>query len=121
MASGLQLAMKFDVDSILTSNQTNMDQETSGKKVVSSGDLELSDISRCDEDEEEFDEYGDLSVTSSSAALNQADVELETDAKKSKSGGKKSGGKADGKRKHLVKPPYSYIALITMSILQSSK
>ena len=32
---------------------------------------------------------------------------------------KKSGG--DAKRKHLVKPPYSYIALITMSILQSSR
>lgn len=27
----------------------------------------------------------------------------------------------DAKRKHLVKPPYSYIALITMSILQSSR
>lgn len=27
----------------------------------------------------------------------------------------------DPKRKHLVKPPYSYIALITMSILQSSR
>ena len=31
------------------------------------------------------------------------------------------GKKGDTKRKHLVKPPYSYIALITMSILQSSK
>lgn len=27
----------------------------------------------------------------------------------------------DPKKKHLVKPPYSYIALITMSILQSSR
>ncbi len=34
---------------------------------------------------------------------------------------KSSKGKSDGKKKHLVKPPYSYIALITMSILQSSK
>lgn len=31
------------------------------------------------------------------------------------------GKKSDGKKKHLVKPPYSYIALITMSILQSNK
>ncbi len=27
----------------------------------------------------------------------------------------------NGKKKHMVKPPYSYIALITMSIMQSSK
>lgn len=41
-----------------------------------------------------------------------------------KMGMKQSKGKNknnDGKKKHLVKPPYSYIALITMSILQSSK
>lgn len=31
------------------------------------------------------------------------------------------GKNGDPKKKHLVKPPYSYIALITMSILQSSK
>jgi hypothetical protein len=40
-------------------------------------------------------------------------------SKKCMKGKKGSGG--DGKRKHLVKPPYSYIALITMSILQSSR
>ena len=49
---------------------------------------------------------------------------LEADAKSSSSSKKASssrGKKSEGKRKHLVKPPYSYIALITMSILQSSK
>jgi hypothetical protein len=34
---------------------------------------------------------------------------------------KKTEKNTNGKKKHLVKPPYSYIALITMSILQSSK
>jgi hypothetical protein len=34
---------------------------------------------------------------------------------------KKNTEKNIGKKKHMVKPPYSYIALITMSILQSSK
>ena len=123
--------MRFDVDSILRSNQeqtsANMDQDLKKKEEDAT---ELSDVSQ-DEEEEEFEEFvddhdrtGDLSMSMSdanSSAAQTADLD-QSDAKKAKSsGGKKSGGKADAKRKHLVKPPYSYIALITMSILQSSK
>lgn len=55
-------------------------------------------------------------MNKSSRIVNQPTVKVSTNIKKkSKS---KSG---DPKRKHLVKPPYSYIALITMSILQSSR
>ena len=84
------------------------------------------------DNEEEFDENlnsddGEIDENENGIEDNEEDdgdnEDEDEDVRKRNKIVKSTKGK-DGKkpkRKHLVKPPYSYIALITMSILQSSK
>ena len=104
---------------------------------------ETADLSEDDDEEDEEEEEEEGEVTSnnmnenSSIDIEDGDDEDEEEewARENKSSvkpqatkhkiekktTKKSGKKTETKKKHLVKPPYSYIALITMSILQSHK
>ena len=82
------------VDSVLFNTTSGADERRSG----SGSDVD-DDVTRRDVD-------NDLVETSSSSSLNG-----------DKTGSGNTGGTAA--RKSLVKPPYSYIALITMAILQS--
>lgn len=83
--------------------------------------VQSSDVSDCDESVDccsnDEDEDSDINVDSMDEQKKNEMGKDETNTlihqQTSSSGG---GG---GKKKHLVKPPYSYIALITMSILQS--
>lgn len=59
-------------------------------------------------------------INKSKVAMNQTGSKVESTIAIKKSAKYKSKS-SDPKKKHLVKPPYSYIALITMSILQSSR
>jgi len=128
--------MKFDVESLLNQSKPNEEpsavsattsnqNSTSHKKVVEANES-LGDT----EEELESDDY---KYNSSSDAEHMGEYEEEENAsfndsidhqeqqKQQRLSSKKTVKDKDKKKKHLVKPPYSYIALITMSILQSNR
>lgn len=131
--------MRFDVESLLNNNNNNNNTNniinSSAKPITqqedfdqksSSANTELED-SNLSDDDDSSNLHSSLNTSSCSEDLelegDEDSVDLnessKTEAKKPKTGKKSKA--SDGKKKHLVKPPYSYIALITMSILQSSK
>ncbi|XP_043556093.1 forkhead box protein D3 [Chiloscyllium plagiosum] len=68
---------------------------------------------------EELEEIGTREVAESPPAICQASSEGELTKSETQESGSSSGNTASKPKNSLVKPPYSYIALITMSILQS--
>ena len=140
--------MKFDVESLLNKSKIEQNIEKKDdieKKKQVAPCNEFSDEDEEEEDEDELlinssmstdgceddendddDEETDSLENSNEAKRVKLDVTGESkedsNRKPTKNGKKSAKSKnSDGKKKHLVKPPYSYIALITMSILQSSK
>lgn len=173
--------MKFDVESLLKSNESNLKNSwknpkvnqsfcsanaTSSSLVKTLDDDELQSPGETDQkktknpikfeehddndsedqmdscsdyDEEEMsDDESNATLTksnnssfqslasSSSDEINKSKVEMNHTGNKvesivAKKSAKHKSKSSDPKKKHLVKPPYSYIALITMSILQSSR
>jgi forkhead box protein D len=108
--------MKFDVDSILKQasvddvSTLNTNDENNNEKLQrpNQGDNDEMATSQ-DENEDDYNDPCD-------------EDELDEEAHNRKLIEKaKSMKTKNGKLKHLIKPPYSYIALITMSILQSNK
>ncbi len=97
--------MKFDVDSILKHDDVLAKKTSDENNNV----RRASDEVECQEDEDEDEDVGE-----------EDDLDEEAHNKKLIERAKSMKTK-NGKLKHLIKPPYSYIALITMSILQSNK
>lgn len=99
------------------------EEETMDSISCSSEELDTSETNEPEESETEKSTPSKSTNTSFQSLVSSDEKQQQRVAKTSSS--KKSGGKSskpgDSKRKHLVKPPYSYIALITMSILQSSR
>lgn len=89
--------------------------------------LNISSSSSCEniegDDEHSLNDSSKINATNSTNNFNNVKKVTNTKINDwiSKSKSKSKSRSIDVKKKHLVKPPYSYIALITMSILQSSK
>jgi hypothetical protein len=131
-----KLESENDLDTIEESSEDEDDEEEEDDD----GEFENNDEEEEDDDDDESEEgeirnkinaslnqNSSLDVDDENELTNLNQIRAHTVSKKSAkihkskatSCSKKSN---DGKKKkHLVKPPYSYIALITMSILQSSK
>lgn len=128
-----KVSSNYPVSNELDRNVDSIAKETCLKRKKSADEkLEMSS------DEEDSYEYDDIpesyAHSSISSDMNENTDDFEEDAsfndsidmkgessENSKPKKSSKGKKSDGKKKHLVKPPYSYIALITMSILQSNK
>ncbi len=137
--------MKFDVESLL--NQSTPNESSSVSATASSDHATAATSSRKQTDEslsgsEDEMESDDYKYNSSSeidaenmdvyeeedeeenASFNESvdqDQKQKQDQHQQRASFKKGAKDKDKKKKHLVKPPYSYIALITMSILQSNR
>uniref|UniRef100_UPI00398EF474 forkhead box protein D3 n=1 Tax=Pristiophorus japonicus TaxID=55135 RepID=UPI00398EF474 len=68
---------------------------------------------------EEVEEIGAREIAESPSAICQPSSEGEVTKSETQESGSPGGNNASKPKNSLVKPPYSYIALITMSILQS--
>ncbi|KAJ6225083.1 hypothetical protein RDWZM_003628 [Blomia tropicalis] len=80
------------------------------------------DVDECEEEDEDEEEENDEDgvMANDESMINDSIDHLESRKKKSKSGKTNQSGKGDSSGKSsTVKPPFSYIALITMAILQS--
>ena len=117
-----------EVTSIIMPENSSIDMDEDEEEEEDDDD-DLED--GCDDDwdnsaaSNEYDHVAKSSATLNATSHKQIDTSSSsstaTNSKKSVCKSMKSSKKNDGKKKHLVKPPYSYIALITMSILQSHK
>ncbi|CAF0783026.1 unnamed protein product [Brachionus calyciflorus] len=129
--------MKFDVESILSispkGEKNKLEFSQIVKETTSNESIEFDKNENITDDENELN--FSLDSKNSTQESNFSSDNIITDDgeenetvnlnQKSKSNQSKSSKKVNNKtgekRKNSVKPPYSYIALITMSILQSSK